>query len=88
MIPAICIIATCLIAEGTAMTCAREPESMADTRRALTYADVADLRPTRIDTVEKLACRRIAAEMPIPANWRLVWVEVERPAPSIARGNP
>lgn len=85
MIGVICIIASCLIAEGTVATCDREPESMVRIDRPLTYADVADLKPGGVVSIERRACSRIAAEYPYPANWRLVWSELERPSSARAR---
>lgn len=86
MIGVICIIASCLIAEGTVATCDREPGSVVRIDRPLTYADVADLPARGVISVERRACSRIAADYPYPANWRLVWSEVERPHSKDARG--
>lgn len=85
MIGVICIIASCLIAEGTAGKCDAEPGSMVRIDRPLTYADVADLEPGGVVSIERRACSRIAAEYPYPANWRLVWSEIERPSSAKAR---
>jgi len=76
----VCAFVTCLVAEETARTCDRSPDAMVIHRQAITYADVADLAPTRIDSVEAQACRRISVDIAYPVNHRFVsrWVEPQQ----------
>lgn len=81
----VCAVVTCLVAEGTARTCDRTPGETVIHRQAITYADVADLRPTLIDSVEVQACRRISIELTYPVNHRFVERWIERPQPQTAQ---
>jgi hypothetical protein len=81
MSAAICLIAACLIAEGTARRCDPEPDSMVAIERPIGFADTADLPLSRLATRDHRACARIAAELPYPANWRLVSFQIVRPIP-------
>ena len=81
MMPVLCLIAVCLIAEESARRCDAEPGSTILVERALTFADTADLPRSRLSTPEHRACRRIADELVLPANHRLVSVAVQRPYP-------
>lgn len=81
MTPILCLIAACLIAEESARRCDAEPGSTVLIERALTFADTADLPASRLSTREQRACKRIADELILPANHRIVSVAVERPRP-------
>lgn len=75
----ICLIAVCLIQEETARRCSAEPGSMWAVERQITFADTADLARSRLSTPEHRACRRMADELVVPANHRIVSFQVERP---------
>ena len=75
----ICLIAVCPIQEETARRCSAEPGSMWAVERQITFADTADLRRSRVQTVDHQACRRMADELVVPANHRIVSIQVERP---------
>lgn len=81
MSPILCLIAACLIAEESARRCDADPESMTLIERPITLADTADLPLSRVSTREQRACKRIADELILPANHRLVSVSIERARP-------
>jgi hypothetical protein len=78
MTPILCLIAACMIAEESARRCDADPESMTLIERPITLADTADLPRSRIATPEHRACKRIADELILPANHRIVSVSIER----------
>lgn len=73
----ICLIAACLIAEGSARRCAVEPDAMVTIERPITWVDTADLR-AGFTSREQRACERIARELDLPINHRLVSHQIER----------
>lgn len=77
MLP-LCLIAVCLIAEGSPRRCDAEPGSMWTHERPIRFEDTADLSRSRIYTLAHQACRRIADELLVPANHRIVSIQVER----------
>jgi hypothetical protein len=73
----ICIVATCLLANPPAASCARGPGAMEDHRRTLKFEDAADIPAHPLFGVEKRACQRIAKDLErdLPPDRRLVTVE-------------
>lgn len=74
----ICLIAACLIAEESARRCDRAPDAMVSIERPITWAETADLPARGFVSVEQRACERIAREIVLPVNFRLVSHQVER----------
>lgn len=76
----VCIVAICLLAVPGEPRCAADAGAMVDHRRVLDWRDTADLPAHPFLSRERRACRRYAESLPIPANARIVTIDLA-PAP-------